>query len=73
VSNQNKTRCYLGRRPCGCAAALIVVDGQWSMVVAKTIGAWARRGWTVEFVTVAEACFHLEVVCGHDEDGRWQE
>jgi hypothetical protein len=44
MSNQNKTWCYLGRRPCGCAAALIVVDGQWSMVVAKTIGAWARRG-----------------------------
>jgi hypothetical protein len=45
---------YVGRKPCGCAVACMVIDPENKKHAALRIASWIRSGLTIETVSVKD-------------------
>lgn len=49
---QYETMCYIGMKPCGCIAAIILDKGDYKKTIGETLKLWVNDGLKVGRVTV---------------------
>jgi len=61
------TKCYIGRKVCGCIVAATVIDGREPKQLAKDVAEFIEDGLAIEKVDVEYVRLNFQAGCPHEK------